>query len=519
MRNRTLHQSLRDFAEQAAFQLEADASAGAEIPFEVVESPGARAPLYCYRPLTGQFIRERLGVLGRLPTYTRAKHAILSLGGVDAYLRVRGEPRIPESLDERADATLRSFLSAMFAEVSEFEFSAERFARAYEELESAVYETRSLTAVIAPLYGLELASEEVPIVEGLSLVRADTVEDAPAEAVWGRPVPADEPNVLVSLTVEGAPGDPPPLEEARARFGALLTALRLVDAAGFALGSAAWARIDAGPWQLVALGTGGGVPAGPPYRVEPDEEDELRGFCNLVARRAEGARGEVAFALRRFEMACERADPFDALTDHLVALRALLEPEGPASGRLAQRLAAICAVPEQRAALAERAAHAISMERGIVAGVAPAAPDAEALVADTAHHLRALLRDVLCGHLDDDLVTVADNLLADAVTGDREAVPPQRAAEPPPEAGFEPPEADSRAETVAGEPEMVIDEPGMVEEEEPEPGTVIRPPGLPGPPEPETVVEPEPEPDTAFYDWDMPAPSDDGTAEQDRLFF
>ena len=134
MRNRALHQSLRDFAEQAACQLEADAAGGAEVPFEVVESPGARAPLYCYRPLTGQFIRERLGVLGRLPTYVRARQAMQGLGGVDAYLRVRGEPRVPEDPAERADAALRSFLTALYAEVSEFEFSAERFARAYAEL-------------------------------------------------------------------------------------------------------------------------------------------------------------------------------------------------------------------------------------------------------------------------------------------------------------------------------------------------------------------------------------------------
>src|SRR4051794_2307386 len=82
---------------------------------------------------------------------------------------------------------------------------------------------------------------------------------------------------------------PPPLDEARRRFGALLTALRLVDAAGFAFGSSAWARADAGPFQLVSLGIGGGVPRGVPYRVEVDEEDELRGFINLVARRAEDA--------------------------------------------------------------------------------------------------------------------------------------------------------------------------------------------------------------------------------------
>ena len=440
MRNRTLHQTLRDFAEQAALQLEADASAGAEIPFEVVESPGARAPLYCYRPLTGEFIRERLGDLARLPTYVPAGRALESLGGLEGYLRVRGEPRVPADAGERADAALRSFLAAMWAEASEFEFSSGRFGRAYRELEGAVYEARALAAVAVPVHGLELVSDELALDEGLSLVRGDTVPGAPAEAVWAKPVPSDAPNVLAVLTVETAPGDPPPLEQARRRFRRLLTALRLVDAGGFALGASAWARADAGAWQLVPLGIGGGQPRGAGYRIEPAEEDELRGFCNLIARRAPepdrapgeptGLGGEVAWALERFEMGCERGSPFVALTDHLLALRALLEPEGAHTGRLAQRLAAICAVPEQRGALAERVAHAISLERGIVGGLQPAAPDADELVHDLTHHLRALLRDVLCGHLDPDLVGVAEGLLEDAITDERDAL----AAEPAPEA-------------------------------------------------------------------------------------
>ena len=35
--------------------------------------------------------------------------------------------------------------------------------------------------------------------------------------------------------------------------------------------------------------------------------------------------------------------------DVLLALRALIEPEGPASGRLAGRLGALCALPDERA--------------------------------------------------------------------------------------------------------------------------------------------------------------------------
>jgi hypothetical protein len=113
-------------------------------------------------------------------------------------------------------------------------------------------------------------------------------------------------------------------------------------------------------------------------------------------------------------MGRERLAPFEALTDYLLALRALLEPEGPASGRMAQRLAVLCAKPDNRGALAERAAHAISLERAVISGLAPAEPGVDTLVDELSENLRALLRDVLCGHLDADLSEVADYLLAEA---------------------------------------------------------------------------------------------------------
>ncbi|HEX7290766.1 MAG TPA: hypothetical protein VF250_06515, partial [Conexibacter sp.] len=164
-------------------------------------------------------------------------------------------------------------------------------------------------------------------------------------------------------------------------------------------------------WRSAALG-GGGIAQGLTL-IEVDEEDELRAFCSLVARRTPRA-GEVAWALRRYELARERATPFEALTDDLLALRALLEPEGAESGRLAQRLAALCALPQQRAALAERTARAVVLEHAIVAGLAQAETGADLLVDELAGHLRALLRDVLCGHLDSDLRTLADELLAES---------------------------------------------------------------------------------------------------------
>ena len=57
---------------------------------------------------------------------------------------------------------------------------------------------------------------------------------------------------------------------------------------------------------------------------------------------------------------------------------------------------------------------AVTLERTIVAGLAQSETGADLLADELAGHLRALLRDVLCGHLDSDLRTLADELLAEA---------------------------------------------------------------------------------------------------------
>jgi hypothetical protein len=317
--------------------------------------------------------------------------------------------RIPADPRDRADAALRTFLASVFAERSEFGFDPERFESAYAELERALYEGRRTTVVIVPLLGIALdhSTPDLALGDGVSLIRGETLTDAPAEAVWGD---GEDPNVLAMLTVSDE-SVRPAVSIARVRFRRVLTALRLFERGGYALGPVAWMRSDAGAWRQVAFG-GSGRPRLVTF-ISADQEDELRAFCSLVARRTPTG-GELAWALARFEMGCERLAPFEALTDYLLALRALLEPEGPGSGRLAQRLAIICAREDDRAGLAERTARAISLERAVIGGLAPAEPGADSLVSELAEHLRALLRDALCGHLDADLCGVADDLLESA---------------------------------------------------------------------------------------------------------
>jgi hypothetical protein len=411
MRHRPLHVALSAFADEAAWSLAEQTADGAEVPFEIVESRGARrdTPLYCYRPLTESFIRDRVGVLERLPSYPAAARALAALDGVGDYLRAQAEPRVPVEPRERADLALCVFASRVFSEATEFVITPERFDRAYRELEDALLAGRAEAVVVAPLLGLRIVSAEVPLGQGLSLIRGEQLQDAPADAVW--PAGADEASVLACLTLTDDPGAPAPMSEASVRFRRVLTALRLYDPVRVALHPVAWERTGAGPWSIGDLGTGG-RPNGV-LTIAESAEDELRAFCNLIARRTPRA-GELAWALRRYELGCERPSAFESLTDHLLGLRALLEPEGPQSGRLAGRVAALCATPEDRLALTERIAHAVSMERAIVAGLAPIDGGVEKLLAEVAGHLRALLRDVLCGHLDSDLRSVADQLLAES---------------------------------------------------------------------------------------------------------
>jgi hypothetical protein len=150
--------------------------------------------------------------------------------------------------------------------------------------------------------------------------------------------------------------------------------------------------------------------------VATDQEDELRGFCNLVSRRAPHA-NPIAWTLRRFELGCERSSEYEGVSDHLLALRALLgapselEPDGAPDGLLAGRLAALCATPENRASLTERTLSALALERDVIAGTAVEHSRGLTLTRDISNHLRALLRDVICGHLPSDLASLADELL------------------------------------------------------------------------------------------------------------
>jgi hypothetical protein len=424
VRDPALYELLQAFTEDTAAALADERAQGADIPFEVVDAADGRRggpPLYCYRDKTDEFIRHRMGLLSGLASYAPAARALASRSRISSYLSRCGAARVPDEERERADAVLLTFLARVFAGCSDFGFDGARFQSAYQELEKALLAGRAVSSVVVPLVGLALEDRtwKLELGEGLSLVRGDRFEDAPPEAMWDE---QDRPHVLAVLTSTQERCDEVDWPQARRLFTQLLTAVRLFEGGRYWLGPLAWGRIDFGTWRPEAMGAALGSPRGRTL-LAGEQEGEFRGFCDLMARRlpalAEGsfASGELAWALARFEMGCERASSLQSLTDHLMALRALLEPEGPASSRLPQRLALICARPEERAKLAERVAIALTLERSVITGMASADDYCEELVGEISEHLRALLRDAVCGHLQADLVGVADAVLAEELAG------------------------------------------------------------------------------------------------------
>ena len=395
MHNRALHDSLAAFVEEAAWQLAEEVSGGAEIPFELDATPTRSAPLYCYRPLTGRFIAQRIGharppavVSGRRagprarcptcrPTCSRRGRRVPAGDARARRLRAAGVPRrglgrrhrlrlrrraLPRRLRRARGDRLRRLRALGRAHAGRGPRDRVRRGAARRRARARARRRRSPT-------------------------RPHGLRRRPARDRRG--ARAGEPT-----------GDGRALETAGRRLRRLQTALRLWDDAEPALGPTAWARTDGSAWMAVPLATGMRRPAGD-CLLTAEEEDPLRAFCGLVARRTPRA-GELAWALRRFELGCERGGAVEALTDWLLAARALFaDVDRVGYDGVAERLAAICAEAHDRAAPRGPRARG-DLARARRDGRLRAARRARSTRSscELGGCLRAVLRDVLCGHLD-----------------------------------------------------------------------------------------------------------------------
>lgn len=414
MQSKLLHDALRAFAADASRALQAQLAAGAEVPFELAGSRRGRgrAELQLYSPMTGAFLTEHWALLSRLPSHEPARRALEAFRGLDRYVASLEVGRIARGA--LAGNALRAFADEVFREQSDFALHDGRLSSALARLDAAQAAQSCSLTLVASLHGLVILSPQLQLAERLVIARPDTLTGVPEQALMplleaGPETSGQTEPLLVVLDV--------PEQDARMDLALgygrellreLLRALRLYGDGRIALGPMAWACAGDGPFTPLSLGFGG-HPQGV-LLVRAEQEDELRAFCSLIARRAPH-QDTLAWALRRFELGCERAQELEGLSDHLLALQALLEPERVAPGLLAARAAALCAPAEGRKRLAARMLRAIELERDVVRGQAAAGAGALELARELAGHVKALLRDLICGHLQGDLIARAQELM------------------------------------------------------------------------------------------------------------
>ena len=411
MRNASLHAALRDFALEAASALMQAAESGDALGFDVAEEPGAGPILYRYRALTAEYIGAHWQELAQLPALEAAARELGA--GAGTWLRSHGKA------EAEAEPALRAMLERLYEDATSFDFPEERFDRVYAELERTLYDGTARVAAVAPLRDARLETRRIDLGGGIALVRGDAA-DAPREAAWMHPRldgdgPA-EPSVLITIERDSEDAGDLPLDRLSVRIADIVRGLRLWAPGALGPAGSAWVRSDEGPWQhfdIPATGPG----RGDPWTATDDDADELREFLTAI----EHARvpGRIAWALDRFMLGCERTRDAEALSDFLMALRALLDGIDEAGrASLSLRLAALCAEEPDRRALQRRTELAFALERFLIGGGTSdsymdevgSEPPAQ-VTAEIETSVRALLRDVLCGYLDADLRRIADDLL------------------------------------------------------------------------------------------------------------
>lgn len=394
-----LAEALRRLAVEAADLFEELLASGAELPFEIEPSDEGPLPMYSYAPQTGDFVRANVAELRRL----------------EAFLEVR---------EITSEEVAVGFLVGLWEGRGEFEIAGDRLEGAIDgALAMAGSDPDATPAgeVIVPLIGFHMPTDEVEV-DGVRIVRADALGDAPVDAVDAtRRGRSGKPGFIASVSC--GYGGVAPAAAVADDLQRLLRTLRLFRPGSVALSPHGWVRRSDG-WER--FGTGAGRARNGGYRLTGNDVSELHAFSRRLAER--GARmPALAWALSRFDLGAERSSLIEALSDYLLALRGLLEGGGPARAGMSARLGALVCEPTEREPARVCVERAQELERRLMGGARyrPAAGASPlAVIADLEELLRRLLKRMATGELEGDLREAADQvLLAEGLDAAEPAAP------------------------------------------------------------------------------------------------
>ena len=410
MRDLHLRHTLTKLSRDASEVLTGLIEGGQEIQYEIGEAGEGFA--FChYQPLTARYVRDNAAELRELPSFVEAVETMRRSDVAGPYLEEAGITP-PTDGSERATLAVTYFLARLWDGCASFELDDDRFTAAAAEIEDCAEPEAGEVEAIVPLVGFQMPATRLAL-NGAAIVRADAV-DVPAEAARGdRPSGAAwEPTFLISARVSLDPdgGLGGAGERVARTFERVVTTLRLYKAGGVGLAPHGWVRVSGDRWRRITTGAGRPRPGG--YRLMDSDTEPLIDLSRTVSVHQQRVK-RLRRALLRFEAGLDRRGAIDALNDHLLAMRFLLEGEGPAGVGLPMRVAALSGT-EDRAEAKEVVERAIALEREIWSGE-PAQTAGAPGPSETAAHVEELLRSVLrrgvSGELGNDFRVAADEAL------------------------------------------------------------------------------------------------------------
>jgi hypothetical protein len=391
VRDFLLNESIKRLATEAATRFSSLVAMGEEVPFDVAADGGDDSAFYSYVPMTGRYVAEHAEELRSLPSFPAAREAAVEAGVAAPYLEARGEI-VPADPGERAELMLTTFFASLWEGSAGFALDRERLEGALATLDAESRDADEADVLI------------VPLPHGIRIDRADSIE-APVEAMRseGMGRAAWEPQYL-AVTEQDADGG---AETALMQLRELVSVMRLFKGGGIGLGPYAFAPTGEGCWRRIATGAPATRPGG--YRLGEGEGEELIEFAGALEARPDPDTA-LTWAVGRFEMGCERPTALEGLSDHLLAMRAVLEGHGPVGASLPLRAAALIEDESMdRLQARERVEDVLELERAMMNGL-PIERAVE-LATWTEEGTRRLLRQAALGELGSDLSTTADETL------------------------------------------------------------------------------------------------------------
>jgi len=403
VRDFLLNEALKRLATEAATHFSTLVASGETIPFDVSAEDGEDSAFYSYVPLTSRFVEERAADLHSLPSFAPAREAAVEAGVAAPYLEERGEA-VPPDPGARAEQMLTIFISSLWEGSTEFALDRTRLEGALAMLDAEARDADDADVLVVPLVGLRMSVARLQLPHGVRVVRADSIE-APVEAMRseGMGRASWEPQYLAVADQDPEGGAEAALHQLRE----LISVMRLFKGGGIGLGPYAFAPTGEGCWRRIATGAPATRPGG--YRLSEEEANELVSLAETLEARPDPD-SALTWAVGRFETGCERENALDGLSDHLLALRAVLEGHGPVGASLPMRASALIADDSlDRIEARERLEETLELERALMNG--RSVEGALRLAGWAEEGVRGLLLQAALGALGSDLSAAADETL------------------------------------------------------------------------------------------------------------